>query len=195
MENTNYHELDLLEATNKERKHSLEENIRYTEFVTNSIKNAREEFDKRIAEIELLKESIKERNQIIQSKDEVLQAKDQRITELEEELELQKATNAKSNDPSYEIELADYHGAKKNLELVLYALANLTEPLLIRRKDKKRIPTCLLMDIISKAFRINLNSFQNEISHAMQTKSLEEHLAIFHSMEDVIEERHRKGME
>ena len=103
--------------------------------------------------------------------------------------------DAQPSDPSSDFILASYHGAKIELELLLYAIANLETPLLVRRKEGKRMPTRTFMEIMSRALNINLSSFQSEISHALLTKSPEEHCRIFQHMTDVIIARYDRELE
>ena len=182
------HVLDILEAVCIERQYKLQDELRFNETIKEVVTKSKEESNAAHAKVDLLKEALKE-------KEEESKRQRQIIAELQQNLELQKAINAKSKDLSFQIELADTHGAKIKLEMIIYAIANLAEPLLVMHGSKKRVPITTFMDIISNAFHINFKSYQSEISHALVTKSLPDHLNIFELLSDVITERYNNALE
>lgn len=191
MENSAITSYEKAKAVNNERQSMLEDNLRYARSMSQSLDEIGKEFESLKAKYQLLMESNEEKDRIICQQDatimeqvEMIQAKDLLLLQ-----------DAQPSDPSSDFILASYHGAKIELELLLYAIANLETPLLVRRKEGKRMPTRTFMEIMSRALNINLSSFQSEISHALLTKSPEEHCRIFQHMTDVIIARYDRELE
>lgn len=191
MENTVITSYEKAKAVNNERQSMLEDNLRYARSMSQSLDEIEKEFESLKAKCQLLVESNEEKDRIIHQQDatiteqvEMIQAKDQLLLQ-----------DAQPSDPSSDFILASYRGAKIELELLLYAIANLETPLLLRRKDGKRMPARILMEKMSRVLNINLSSFQSEISHALLTKTPEEHCRIFQHLTDVIFARYGRELE
>lgn len=187
--------LDVQEAIYTERLRYQTEKLEDTRNALQFVAMAKEKQKADRLIFEQLTKNDQEKDLIIQSKDEKILALLQQVEEQKEEIERLRDKKVATGDASCDIILADSHGAKICLIFVLYALANLAKPLLVMRKTKKPVPVSLLMEVMGEALHINLKGFQSEISHAMLTKSLPEHLAIFNLLAEAIIKRYNKGIE